>query len=144
MGHGAPPRTHENNTCCRAFGSGAVTTCFYDSDLSRLGFELTTFRIRRERSKRLRHYFFCILKSSVINSFVVTCQSIWTRIDRLFLILYPPPKKKQDQKKTRIDRWRIIFVPGKKRSGRNVRIIIFVPFYTYVFVPATMQCVLYI
>ena len=37
---------------------------------------------------------------------------------------------------------RIIFVPGKKRSGRNVRIIIFVPVYTVIFVPATVQCVL--
>ena len=28
---------HHNHTCCRAFGSGAVTTCFYDSGLSRPG-----------------------------------------------------------------------------------------------------------
>ena len=35
---------------CRAFGSGAVTTCFYDLGLSWLGFELPTFRLRGERS----------------------------------------------------------------------------------------------
>ena len=39
-------------------------------------------------------------------------------------------------------RCRIIFVPGKNRSGRKVRIKIFVPVYTVIFVPATVQCVL--
>ena len=43
---------------------------------------------------------------------------------------------------TLIDRGRIIFVPGKKRSGRNVRIIIFVPVYTVIFVPVMVQCML--
>ena len=33
-------------------------------------------------------------------------------------------------------RCRIIFVPGKKRSGRNVRIIIFVPVFSVIIVPA--------
>ena len=33
----------------------------------------------------------------------------------------------------------MIFVPGKKRSGRNVRIVIFVPVYTVIFVPAMVQ-----
>ena len=28
------PRTHVMHACCRAFGSGAVTTCFYDWDLN--------------------------------------------------------------------------------------------------------------
>ena len=41
---------------CRAFGSGAVNTCFYDLCLSRLGFEHLTFRMWGERSNRLRHY----------------------------------------------------------------------------------------
>ena len=31
------PRTRDTHTCCRAFDSGAVTTCFYDSGLSRPG-----------------------------------------------------------------------------------------------------------
>ena len=33
------PRTRNTHICCRAFGSGTVTTCFYDLGLSRLGFE---------------------------------------------------------------------------------------------------------
>ena len=37
------------------FGSGAVTTCFYDLDLWRLGFEHPTFRLRAQRSYPLRH-----------------------------------------------------------------------------------------
>ena len=45
----------DTHTCCRAFGSGAVTTCFYDLGLSRLGFEHLTFYIRGERSNWLRH-----------------------------------------------------------------------------------------
>ena len=43
------------HTYCRAFGSEAVTTCFYDLCLSRLGLELLTFRLRGEHSNRLRH-----------------------------------------------------------------------------------------
>ena len=35
--HGASPRTRDTYTYCRAFGSWAVTTCFYDLGLSRLG-----------------------------------------------------------------------------------------------------------
>ena len=46
------PWTH---TYCQAFASAAVTTCFYDLCLSRLGFELPTFRLRGERSNRLRY-----------------------------------------------------------------------------------------
>ena len=38
---------------CRAFGRGAVSTCFYDFGLSRLGFEHPTFRLGGERSYRL-------------------------------------------------------------------------------------------
>ena len=50
------PRTHDTHTYCRAFNSGAVTTCFYDLlGLSRLGFEIHTFSLRGERSNRLRH-----------------------------------------------------------------------------------------
>ena len=33
------PRTRETHTYCRAFSSGAVTNCFYDLGLWRLGFE---------------------------------------------------------------------------------------------------------
>ena len=45
----------DTHTCCLAFGSGAVTTCFYDLGLSRLGFEHLTFYIRGEHSNWLRH-----------------------------------------------------------------------------------------
>ena len=38
-----------------AFGSAAVTTCFNDLGLSRLGFEHPTFRLRGKRSNLLRH-----------------------------------------------------------------------------------------
>ena len=49
------PRTHDTQTNCQAFGRGAVTTCFYDLGLSRLGFEHPTFRLQSERSRPLRH-----------------------------------------------------------------------------------------
>ena len=39
-----------------AYGSAAVTTCFYDLCLSRLGLEHPTSRLRGERSNRLRHH----------------------------------------------------------------------------------------
>ena len=40
---------------CPAFGSGAVTTCFYDLGLSRLGFDHPTFCLRGQRSNPLLH-----------------------------------------------------------------------------------------
>ena len=43
------------HTYCRAFSSGAVTTCFYDLGLSRLGFEHTTFSSRGQHSSTLCH-----------------------------------------------------------------------------------------
>ena len=45
----------DTHTYCQAFSSGAVTTCFYDLGLSRLGFEHPTFRLRGQRSSLLRH-----------------------------------------------------------------------------------------
>ena len=53
-GHLRGPHTH---TYCRAFGSGAVTTCFYSYVLRllRMGFEHPTFRLRVESSDPLRH-----------------------------------------------------------------------------------------
>ena len=44
------PRNHDTDIYCRAFSNGAVTTCFYDLHLSRLGFEQQSFRWRGERS----------------------------------------------------------------------------------------------
>ena len=38
------------HTCCQAFGGGAVTTCFHDLGLSRLGFEHPTFCMLDERT----------------------------------------------------------------------------------------------
>ena len=37
------PRSRDTPKYCRAFSGGAVTTCFYDLGLSRLGFELPTW-----------------------------------------------------------------------------------------------------
>ena len=48
-------RTSDTLTYCRAFGSGVVTTCFYDLRPSWLGFDHPTFRLRSERSNPLRH-----------------------------------------------------------------------------------------
>ena len=50
------PRNRDTYTCCRAFGSGAVNTWFYDLGVSRLGFGHPTFRMRGECSNRLRHH----------------------------------------------------------------------------------------
>ena len=49
MGHPSSPRTCDTLTLCRAFGSWAVTACFYDLGLSRLGFEHPTFRLPGQR-----------------------------------------------------------------------------------------------
>ena len=46
--------TRDTQTCNRAFSGGAVTICFYDLGLSRMGFEHPNFRMRSERSNRLR------------------------------------------------------------------------------------------
>ena len=43
-------RTLDTHTCCRVFSSGAVTTCVYDLDLSRLGFEQVTFCMQSDSS----------------------------------------------------------------------------------------------
>ena len=43
------PRTSATRTCCRAYHSGGVTTCFHRLGLSRLGFEHSTLRMRGER-----------------------------------------------------------------------------------------------
>ena len=47
--------TRDTHIHCRAFSSGAVTTCFYDLGLSGLGLEYPAFRLRGQRSNRLRH-----------------------------------------------------------------------------------------
>ena len=52
--HTYSPRTRDTHTYCRAFDSGAVTTCFNYLGLSRLGFEHPTFRLWYERSNPLR------------------------------------------------------------------------------------------
>ena len=43
------PRTRTIHTCCRAFGSGTVTTCYNEFGLSWPGFEHPNFRQRGER-----------------------------------------------------------------------------------------------
>ena len=53
-GHLQGPGT-DTHTYCRAFGSRAVTACFNDLGLSRLGFDHPTFRLRRELNNPLRH-----------------------------------------------------------------------------------------
>ena len=52
IGH---PRIRDTHIYCRAFNSAAVTTCFYDLGLSRLGFGHPTLRLRDQRSIPLRH-----------------------------------------------------------------------------------------
>ena len=52
----------DTHTCCRAFSSGAVTTCFYDLVLTRLGFERTSFRVRGQRSNLLLHHHRLIIR----------------------------------------------------------------------------------
>ena len=47
-------RTRDTRTYCRAFSSGAVTTCFHDWGLSWPGFEHLIFRLRGRRSKPSR------------------------------------------------------------------------------------------
>ena len=47
--------TRVTHTYCRAFSSGAVTTCFYKLGVLRLGFEHPTYHLRGERSNPLRH-----------------------------------------------------------------------------------------
>ena len=49
------PRIRDNHTYCRAFGSGAVSTCFNDLGLLRPEFEHSTFRMQGERFNWLRH-----------------------------------------------------------------------------------------
>ena len=49
------PRTRDTHTYSSALSSRAITTCFYDLGLSRLGFEHPTYRLRGERSCPLRH-----------------------------------------------------------------------------------------
>ena len=49
------PKARDTHTYCRALSSGAVTTCFKDWGLSRLGFKHPTFRLRGEYSNQLRH-----------------------------------------------------------------------------------------
>ena len=48
-------RNHDIYTCCWAFSSGAVTTCYNDIGLSRPGFEHTTFQMREKRIKWEEH-----------------------------------------------------------------------------------------
>ena len=45
--------TRDTQNYCRAFSSGAATTCFSDLSLSRLGFEHSIFHLRGQRSNPL-------------------------------------------------------------------------------------------
>ena len=51
----------DTHTHCQSSDSGAVTTCFYDLGLPRLGFEHPTFRLRGERSNPLCHRCGCVV-----------------------------------------------------------------------------------
>ena len=46
---------HDTHNYCRVFSSWAVTSCFYDLGLSRLGLKHPTFHLRGKRSNPLRH-----------------------------------------------------------------------------------------
>ena len=66
----ASPRTRDTHICCRAIGSGIVTTCFNDLGLSQLGFEHPTFRMRGKRSNRLRHHDSPFVKESTSTKYL--------------------------------------------------------------------------
>ena len=53
--NGHLPKTRNTHICCQVFGSGPVTTCFYDFGLSWLGFEHHTFCMQGPCSSRLHH-----------------------------------------------------------------------------------------
>lgn len=55
----------DNYTLCRAYGIGAVTTCFDDWDRSRTGFEHPTYRLRGECSNPLR--LFLVITSKIFS-----------------------------------------------------------------------------
>ena len=72
--HGASsPRTRDTHTNWSAFCTGAVSTCFYDLGLSRLGFEHPTFSLRDARSNWLRHRrgSFVVNTSTCINKGII-------------------------------------------------------------------------
>ena len=64
-GHLRGPVTH---TFCRVFGSGAVTTSFYDLGLSRLGFEHPTFHLQGQRTHPLRQRHGQVLVDKKLNN----------------------------------------------------------------------------
>ena len=53
-------RARDTHTYCRAFSSGAVTTCFYDVGPSRLGFD-TQPRLRGQRFNPMRQNYVLML-----------------------------------------------------------------------------------
>ena len=64
--NGLSPRTRDIHTCCRAFGSGAVTTCFYDLGLSR-----HFRRCHFYRSSFFRVNWKCGELSKIISGFII-------------------------------------------------------------------------
>ena len=88
-------RTLDTQSYCRAFSSGAVTTCFYDLGLSRLPFEHPNFRLRGELSNALLLFhrpgcmvWYCIVwHGGLINIDVTTCfNEYWIFITRYFTL----------------------------------------------------------
>ena len=70
--HGASsPRTRDTHTNWSAFCTGAVSTCFYDLGLSRLGFEHPTFSLRDARSNWLRHRHGLFVVNTCINKGII-------------------------------------------------------------------------
>ena len=49
------PKISDTHISCQTFGSGAFTTCFYDLNFWRIGFEHPTLRMRGELSYRFGH-----------------------------------------------------------------------------------------
>ena len=56
---------------CRAVGSGAVTTCFYNLGLSQLGFQHPTFRLWDKCSNQLCHRYGLVLCNVILSGFVL-------------------------------------------------------------------------
>ena len=87
----------ENTKYCRAFSSGAVTACFYDLGLARLGFKHPTFRLRDQRSTHCSIAAVCIFLSTIkhqgikwlVNLLILHCMFIIWLLTFLFLFTSP-------------------------------------------------------
>ena len=84
--------TRDTHTCGRAFSSGAITTCFYDGGLSRLGFEHQTFSMQGECQRRHPRCHYIRKKSIMIMVLLSTIEHLfWKSIRGYFTVFKYPP-----------------------------------------------------